>query len=496
MIDKAWGVEGRRPASILPWTVESGKIPTDGSRGIGLDLLKVGVTALLAIALSACAPAPVPPAIQDRPEQQLPVIDLAAQVEPGAEDGPPGHAHLPGADGSARFALVFGNGAYRHGDALAAPARDAALIARALNERGYHVMLGLDRDLAGMREDIAAFQEMSRDADLRLLYFAGHGFEFDHANYLMPVDLPTSITEISEQQVRYNALRLDQLVWELERDAPVLVAVVDACRIPPSRGPAELPTLAAEQAPEGAILAFATAPGRVAMDSLRAYGVDEEHSPYSYYLASALASPDVETWDQAFAVTYNIVNDRTRGAQQPWMNARVNRFPPVGPLQTASANSSWPLADFRVSPEREAAGRYWANEANAAARLAADRSTPDTRLKARADDGEARAALALATRWFEEPGKEQDVIALLQPLAEQGNATAQTDLGTMLHALAAEDGQGRSARYWWAQASAQGVGEARAKLAIADGDPAAASEVIRGMWEHFKSFQPRIEEFQ
>lgn len=463
--------------------------------------MKLGGIALLVFALGGCSPStPPPPSGQERPEVELPALLQDVRLESGsdAQDQQESQARLAGAHESSRYALVLGNGAYRHGDALAAPARDAALIARALNERGYHVMVGIDRDLAGMREDIAAFQAMSRDAELRLLYFAGHGFEFDNANYLMPVDLPAGITDLSEQDVRTNALRLDHLVWELEHDAPVLVAVIDACRVPPTRGGVELPALAAQQPPEGAILAFATAPGRVAMDSLRAYGVDQEHSPYSYYLASALASPEVESWDQAFGVAYNIVNDRTLGAQQPWMNARVNRFPAVGPLQTAaSAAATGPLASFSVSPERRAAGRYWASVSMAAMQLAADRATPDARLQARAAEGEARASLALAVRLLDLPGREREVIALLQPLAEQGNAVAQMDLGTLLYSMAAEDGSGRSARYWWALASAQGMGEARAKLALVDGDPAAgAEELIQGLWEHFEAFKPRLEDLQ
>lgn len=395
--------------------------------------------------------------------------------------------------GSRRYALVFGNGGYRHGDALAAPPRDAALMARALQARGYHVLVGVDRDLAGMREDIAAFAEMSHDAELRLFYFAGHGFEFDSANYLMPVDLPTGIASLGEQDVHTHALRLDQLVWELEQDAPVLVAVIDACRVPPVRGAAAAPALRAQEPPEGTILAYATAPGRVAMDSLRAYGVDEEHSPYTYYLADALLSPTVERWDQAFQAAYSIVNHRTGGAQQPWMNARVNQFPAVGQLHSAPAAGTAGLSGLSVSPERRAAGRYWADEALAAHRLADDRSRTDDALQRQAKAGETRAALALASRWSAQPGREQAAIGVLQPLAEEGNAAAQLDLGTVLYVLAAEDRGGRSARYWWAQASAQGVGEARAKLAMLDGDAThALEEFARGMLEHYEAFKPPV----
>lgn len=456
--------------------------------------------ATLALAAGACSPT-APPALDSAagpPESAA----AAAPARPTTDAETPAadaeQALLAGPAESRRYALVFGNGAYPHGDALAAPTKDAALIARALNVRGYHVLVGIDRDLAGMREDIAAFEAMSRGAELRLLYFAGHGFEFDSANYLMPVDLPAPVTGMSDQDIRVNALRLDQLVWDLEDGAAVLVAVIDACRVPPTRGGAELPGLAAELAPEGAILAFATSPGRVAMDSLQAYGVNQDHSPYSYYLASALASPEVQTWDEAFGMAYSVVKNQTGGAQQPWMNARVNRFPAIGAVAAASSGATpAPLARYRVSPERKALGRYWAGESLATLRLAQDRTRPDASLQARAAADDPRAAIALARRWSALEGREREVMALLEPLAEQGNAVAQMDMANLLSAFAAEDSKGRSARYWLAQASAQGIGEARTKLALADGDPRSAmEEVIKGFVEHYEAFAPGIEDYQ
>lgn len=422
-------------------------------------------------------------------------MQAVAPESRGSEGGRGESRQLAASLDSKRYALVFGNGAYRHGDALVAPPRDAALMARALQTRGYHVLVGIDRDLDGMREDIAAFEEMSRDAELRLFYFAGHGFEFDNANYLMPVDLPANIADLGEQDVRNNALRLDRLVWELEQDTPVLVAVIDACRVPAARGTAPMPGLRVEDAPKGVILAYATAPGRVAMDSLRAYGVDEQHSPYTYYLANALLSPEVERWDQAFQQAYGIVNNRTRGAQQPWTNSRVTASPAIGSIHAGSAGAASGLFGISISPERRAAGRYWANEAIAALRLAGDRTNTDDELHRRSRDGDVRAALALASRWSELPGRERAAIALLQPLAEQGNAVAQLDLGTTLYALAGEDDDGHDARYWWSLASAQGIGEARAKLAMLDGDATRGmEEFARGMLEQFEAFAPKQEE--
>jgi uncharacterized caspase-like protein len=392
--------------------------------------------------------------------------------------------------------LVFGNGAYRHGDALTSPAKDAALMASALRSRGYHVLMGLDRDLAGMQHDLQAFDEMSRDAEVRVLYFAGHGFEFDNANYLLPVDTPANVAELSRLDVRVNALRLDALTWELEQGAETLIAIIDACRVLPSRGAADGLTMAAEKAPQGTIIAYATSPGQVAMDSLRSYGVEEDHSPYTYYLASALVSAENVTWDQALMSASNIVVQQTGGEQKPWMNTQVNAFPRIGQaLSKASAGKpgSIDVMGFGVSPSRAAAGAFWARESIAAARMQSDGNTTDDDLMGRARQGDSRAAVALSSRWWDAPERKVALIALLEPAAERGHAVAQSDLGSHLYRSRAKDSKGRPANYWWQLASAQGVGEARAKLAMSNpSESLNAEEYARGLMETFEAFQSQM----
>jgi uncharacterized caspase-like protein len=399
-------------------------------------------------------------------------------------------------EGGRLFALVFGNSAYRHGDALSAPANDAALMARALRSRGYHVLLGVDRDFEGMQQDIQAFEELSQGAQTRVLYFAGHGFEFDNANYLLPVDSPANVADLSRLDVRVNALRLDSLAQELEQGADTLIAIIDACRVLPSRGAADGLTMGAEDAPEGTIIAYATSPGQVAIDSLRSYGVAEDHSPYTYYLANALLSKEAETWDQAFLSTRSIVIQQTGGEQEPWMNAQVSAFPRIGEdLRVASPGKStgFSVMDWGVSPSRSAAGEYWARETLAAARMERDGNRTDADLMALAKKGDSRAAVALSARWWNDPDREKELIRLLEPAAVRGHAMAQTDLGSHLWRARAKDSQGRSAHYWWQLASAQGVGEARSKLAMSDPSrPESPEEFAHGLGEMRGGFQPEM----
>ena len=457
---------------------------------------------LLAL-LQGCGGSPEPASAADAaPQPQTPEaaapssVPLEEASAPEAVSAGKSEVLRPDRDGDRLFALVFGNGAYRHGDALTSPAKDAALMASALRSRGYHVLLGLDRDFAGMQHDLQAFDEMSEGAQVRVLYFAGHGFEFDNANYLLPVDSPANVAELSRLDVRVNALRLDALTWELEQGAETLIAIIDACRVLPSRGAADGLTMAAEKAPKGTIIAYATSPGQVAMDSLRSYGVEEDHSPYTYYLASALVSAENVTWDQALMSASNIVMQQTGGEQKPWMNTQVNAFPRIGQeLSKASAGKpgSIDVMGLGVSPSRSAAGAFWARESIAAARMERDGNTTDDDLMDRARQGDSRAAVALSSRWWDVPERKAALIGLLEPAAERGHAMAQSDLGSHLYRSRAKDSNGRSANYWWQLASAQGVGEARAKLAMSNpSESLNAEEYARGIVETFEAFQSQM----
>lgn len=447
-----------------------------------------------AAALSGCgSPSPHEGSAQQQPTElaSVPIeqTDAATPVETPAAQDPNSVQLAPLDQAGRRFALVFGNGAYPHGDALPSAPKDAVLIGKALQARGYHVLVGLDRTLSQMRQDLHSFESMSAQAETRVIYFAGHGFEFEHSNYLMPVDLPVSIREMDAQQIQTNAVRLDDVLMPLQDAEGVVIALIDACRVGPSRGSRQALALGKFSPPQGTILAYATAPGQTASDSLRAYGFDADHSPYAFFLASALSDKSIDRWDQALMAATSVVKTQTRGAQQPWINVQANSIPDLGPLETDSTlGSGSALANAlfgNISPQRKALGSYWAMREQAAWSLARDRQMFDDELFAMGQAGNEDAALALAYRLSDFQGKPEESIRILEPLAESGNAAAQLALGTTLYALPARDSKGRKANHWWQQASAQGMGEARAKLALAEGraDPDVLAEFVTGIME-------------
>src|SRR5688500_696049 len=74
-----------------------------------------------------------------------------------------------------RVALIIGNSAYHHTRALPNPRNDAEALAKLLQEKGFAVTLKTDLDYRALREAVRAFGQTAREADVALVYFAGHG---------------------------------------------------------------------------------------------------------------------------------------------------------------------------------------------------------------------------------------------------------------------------------------------------------------------------------
>ena len=88
-----------------------------------------------------------------------------------------------------RVALVLGNSAYQNVAQLTNPVNDSARIAATLKDAGFDVVDSRhDLPAAETRRALRDFADRTRDADIAVVYYAGHGIEVGGANYLIPVD--------------------------------------------------------------------------------------------------------------------------------------------------------------------------------------------------------------------------------------------------------------------------------------------------------------------
>ena len=232
-----------------------------------------------------------------------------------------------------RVALVIGNGAYRDPvPALANPPRDARAIAEALTQLGFETKLVVDGTVAAMREGVAWLGTAAVGKEAAVLYYAGHAAEVGGRNLLFPISI--GIGRGGERLLQ-EALPFDEVSAALAGRAQTTLIFLDSCRDNPLTGLTVLaPTvrrsapagdvvtrsvgvgLASVSSTAGMLIAFATAPGQVALDG------EGGHSPFTAALLRHIATPDLEVREMLSRVRRS-VREATGGRQIPWDNSSL-----------------------------------------------------------------------------------------------------------------------------------------------------------------------------
>gem|GEM_PF-6935665 len=219
----------------------------------------------------------------------------------------------PGDASARRIALVLGISAYAPLPPLANPVNDARAVAASLSTAGFDVDLRLDTDLAEMRAAVERLNSrigQSRGVTDALLYFAGHGVQWNGANYLLPRDGEVGAgAELNERAVSADFL-LDQIDRAAARTA---ILILDACRnVPDALAERQVNSgLAHILAPSGSYIAYSTAPGMVALDG------SGQHSPFAAALMTELSRPRLPI-ETVFKNVRRTVLQSTDGRQTPW----------------------------------------------------------------------------------------------------------------------------------------------------------------------------------
>jgi len=88
-----------------------------------------------------------------------------------------------------RVALVIGNGTYAKVPNLDNPKNDVAAMAEMFKAAGFDkVVRGNDLGVTAMRRALRDFSDTAHDADIAVVFYAGHGIEVSGTNYLIPID--------------------------------------------------------------------------------------------------------------------------------------------------------------------------------------------------------------------------------------------------------------------------------------------------------------------
>jgi hypothetical protein len=244
-----------------------------------------------------------------------------------------------------RVALVIGNASYKF-DPLDNPVNDARLVAKSLREAKFQVLLYENLGRAGMVQALREFGDKLNDQTIAVLYYAGHGVQLRDRNYLIPVDAQIR----SEDEIPISGMDVSFFLNRMaDARSRINIVILDACRNNPfaGRGGPAARGLAQMDAPVGTLLAFATAPGKLAPDNVGPPG----NSLYTSQLAKHLMTPGLPV-ELMFKRVREAVVQSTDALQVPWESSSLQgefAFVP-GPTNLAGGNA-----------EQEAAGEiaFW-----------------------------------------------------------------------------------------------------------------------------------------
>lgn len=214
-----------------------------------------------------------------------------------------------------RVALVVGNSAYTHTTPLINPKNDAEDISAAFRRLGFDVTTLNDLGFDAMRRALRAFSAKAVQADMAVIFYAGHGMEVNKQNYLIPADARLQ----TDRDISFEAIPLELATEAVSGARTLRLVILDACRDNPFAASMTRTSstrslgrgLARVEPGAGTLVTFAAKEGTTALD-----GTDR-NSPYTRALLKHLETPQLEI-NFLFRQVRDDVMASTNQQQQPF----------------------------------------------------------------------------------------------------------------------------------------------------------------------------------
>jgi hypothetical protein len=217
-----------------------------------------------------------------------------------------------------RVALVIGNSTYKNASSLPNTIHDSTAIAALFKSVGFEVVISrADLGVVDFKRAVREFLLTAENADIAVVYYAGHGVEIDGTNYLVPVDAKLG----RDYDVDDEAVALDRIIWALQSVKRLRLILLDACRDNPF--PGKLRSAGVRSTMKGGLakiedvsadtmVAYAARAGSVSYDG------DSGNSPYATALIKHLAEPGLDIRIALGRVRDEVVS-MTGGRQEPFI---------------------------------------------------------------------------------------------------------------------------------------------------------------------------------
>jgi len=221
-----------------------------------------------------------------------------------------------------RVALVVGNSSYQTVPQLPNPSRDATSVAKMFRDAGFDtVETVLDVGNLEFKRAIRKFEAIADQADIAVVFYAGHGLEISGVNYLIPVDARLA----SDRDAEDEAIPLERLVASADGAKRLRLIILDACRDNPyvrvmrrerknisaSRGVSS-GLGKVEPTSTDTLIAYAAKAGSTAEDG------EGQHSPFTTSILKNLTVPGLDV-RLAFGRVRDEVLKVTASRQEPFV---------------------------------------------------------------------------------------------------------------------------------------------------------------------------------
>src|SRR5882672_7783884 len=219
-----------------------------------------------------------------------------------------------------RVALIVGNSSYQAVPQLPNPSRDASSVAKMFRDAGFDsVEIQLNVGNLEFKRAIRKFEATADQADIAVVYYAGHGLEIGGTNYLIPVDARLA----SDRDADDEAIPLERLVSSADGARRLRLIILDACRDNPfvttMRRERKVATRGVtaglgkvEPTSTDTLIAYAAKAGSTADDG------DGQHSPFTAAVLKNLTVPGLDV-RLAFGRVRDDVLKMTGSRQEPFV---------------------------------------------------------------------------------------------------------------------------------------------------------------------------------
>lgn len=245
---------------------------------------------------------------------------------------------LANGDTNSRYALIIGNSAYHHATPLGNPRNDSEDIAEALQNLFFDTKLIQDATKQQIETAVTQFLiKLKQEGGTGLFYYAGHGVQLVGDNYLLPIETDVG----TEQEIQNQSFNVSKLLAGMRQAGnETNIIILDACRDNPFKNQAKANSRSAASkgdrgmvkinvpkldsglskldAPPNTLIAFATAPGRVAMDGAG------RNSPYTAKLVESMQRRGL-TIAEVFRQVRTDVITESNGKQIPWETSSLTQ---------------------------------------------------------------------------------------------------------------------------------------------------------------------------